>query len=264
MKMPAPPSPPSRSLGDRLRGWVLRHKLVSAVIVVVAVLTFVGAIADAVSGPEAAHGSTSVTTSPSDSSSLSPSATAEVPRVQGLSVQTARSRLEQAGFVVNVTKTYSHKVPGIVISASDAAGSTVAVGGTVSITVAQAFPTVPDVVGLSLATAKLKLKAAGYSVVVKKQGSSNKAGIVLSTNPPGGAERLPGKSVTVVIAKPIVITPPPPSCDPNYSGGCVPIASDVDCAGGSGNGPAYVEGPVTVVGSDIYGLDSDGDGIGCE
>lgn len=33
-------------------------------------------------------------------------------------------------------------------------------------------------------------------------------------------------------------------CDPNYSGACVPIASDVDCEGGSGNGPAYVKGPV--------------------
>ena len=54
-----------------------------------------------------------------------------------------------------------------------------------------------------------------------------------------------------------------PKCDPNYSG-CVPIASDVDCAGGSGNGPAYVNGPVQVIGSDIYGLDSDGDGVGCE
>jgi resuscitation-promoting factor RpfB len=54
------------------------------------------------------------------------------------------------------------------------------------------------------------------------------------------------------------------NCDPNYSGACVPIASDVDCAGGSGNGPAYVGGPVYVVGSDIYGLDRDGDGIVCE
>ena len=54
------------------------------------------------------------------------------------------------------------------------------------------------------------------------------------------------------------------SCDPNYSGACVPIASDVDCAGGSGNGPAYVRGPVRVIGRDIYGLDRDGDGIGCE
>lgn len=56
---------------------------------------------------------------------------------------------------------------------------------------------------------------------------------------------------------------PGSSCDSNYSGACVPIASDVDCAGGSGNGPAYVQGPVTVVGTDIYGLDRDGDGRGC-
>ncbi len=52
--------------------------------------------------------------------------------------------------------------------------------------------------------------------------------------------------------------------DPNYSGAFVPIASDVDCAGGSGNGPAYVKGPVTVIGIDIYGLDRDGDGFACE
>ncbi len=52
-------------------------------------------------------------------------------------------------------------------------------------------------------------------------------------------------------------------CDPNYSG-CVPIASDVDCAGGSGNGPAYVSGPIRVIGSDIYDLDRDGDGTACD
>lgn len=53
-------------------------------------------------------------------------------------------------------------------------------------------------------------------------------------------------------------------CDPNYSGACLdPYASDYDCAGGSGNGPDYT-GEVTVVGVDHYGLDADGDGIGCE
>lgn len=56
---------------------------------------------------------------------------------------------------------------------------------------------------------------------------------------------------------------PDPECDPNYTP-CVPIASDVDCAGGKGNGPAYVKGPVRVVGRDVYDLDRDGDGIGCE
>lgn len=53
-------------------------------------------------------------------------------------------------------------------------------------------------------------------------------------------------------------------CHPSYQGACVPIASDVDCAGGSGNGPAYVRGPVKVVGPDVYGLDRDGDGIACD
>ncbi|RYH97325.1 MAG: hypothetical protein EON48_18430 [Acetobacteraceae bacterium] len=53
-------------------------------------------------------------------------------------------------------------------------------------------------------------------------------------------------------------------CDANYGGVCVPVASDVDCAGGSGNGPAYVEGPVYIIGDDVYGLDRDGDGVACE
>jgi hypothetical protein len=51
-------------------------------------------------------------------------------------------------------------------------------------------------------------------------------------------------------------------CHPSYDP-CVPFASDVDCAGGSGNGPAYT-GQVRVIGPDDYGLDNDGDGIGCE
>jgi Skp family chaperone for outer membrane proteins len=52
-------------------------------------------------------------------------------------------------------------------------------------------------------------------------------------------------------------------CDPNYNP-CLEPASDYDCPGGSGDGPAYAPGPVEVVGTDIYGLDADGDGIGCE
>jgi hypothetical protein len=52
-------------------------------------------------------------------------------------------------------------------------------------------------------------------------------------------------------------------CTPGYSP-CLPPASDYDCAGGSGNGPKYVDGPVTVTGSDPYGLDADNDGVGCE
>lgn len=73
----------------------------------------------------------------------------------------------------------------------------------------------------------------------------------------------------------VTAAPPPPTttaaplaqeqgCDPNYDP-CVPIDSDVDCAGGAGNGPSYVRGPVRVIGRDVYGLDgNDDDGWGCE
>jgi hypothetical protein len=72
---------------------------------------------------------------------------------------------------------------------------------------------------------------------------------------------LAGKNVQpAAAAAPRAVSP----CDPNYSGACVPIASDVDCEGGGGNGPAYVKGPVYVIGKDIYGLDKDGNGVGCE
>lgn len=68
-------------------------------------------------------------------------------------------------------------------------------------------------------------------------------------------------------------TPPPPppptavpgNCHPSYQGACLLIgAGDYDCAGGSGNGPNYVNGPITVVGYDEFGLDGDRDGVGCE
>jgi hypothetical protein len=61
--------------------------------------------------------------------------------------------------------------------------------------------------------------------------------------------------------------PPPPSNPPTDCQGydpCLPPGPDVDCAGGSGNGPRYVNGPVYVSGDDPYGLDSDNDGVACE
>jgi micrococcal nuclease len=57
--------------------------------------------------------------------------------------------------------------------------------------------------------------------------------------------------------------PSPPSTDCQGYDPCIGPGPDVDCAGGSGNGPRY-SGPVRVYGSDPYGLDSDGDGHGCE
>jgi hypothetical protein len=87
-----------------------------------------------------------------------------------------------------------------------------------------------------------------------------------TTAPPPPPTTVPPPPPTTAAPAPPPTAPPPAptgGCDGNYTG-CVPIASDVDCQGGTGNGPAYVAGPVQVVGSDVYGLDSDGDGVGCE
>lgn len=62
--------------------------------------------------------------------------------------------------------------------------------------------------------------------------------------------------------------PAPPKvakCDTAYAPQCLdPDVSDYDCQG-EGDGPYYVQGPVSVVGNDHYQLDtSDHDGVGCE
>jgi hypothetical protein len=76
---------------------------------------------------------------------------------------------------------------------------------------------------------------------------------------------------------PLVLTQPGGAegalrCDSNYSGCVPPVAGleaapgvelDVDCDG-RGNGPWMMVGEVLVLGDDIYGLDTDGDGMACE
>lgn len=63
-------------------------------------------------------------------------------------------------------------------------------------------------------------------------------------------------------APPPAPAPAAQNCHSSYDP-CLPIVSDVDCAGGSGNGPVYT-GRVRVIGPDEYGLDYDNDGIGCD
>lgn len=69
-------------------------------------------------------------------------------------------------------------------------------------------------------------------------------------------------ATTTVPTTPFV-TPSPTVCNPNYSP-CIFNGSDVDCRGGGGDGPRFVAGPVQVLGADIWDLDADNNGIGCE
>jgi hypothetical protein len=94
------------------------------------------------------------------------------------------------------------------------------------------------------------------------------AGTVISQSREAGAGVLPDTTISLVVAKappPPPSTAPPPNCHSSYQGECLKVGiGDYDCAGGSGNGPNYVQSTVRVVGPDEFDLDRDGDGWGCE
>jgi PASTA domain len=142
--------------------------------------------------------------------------------------------------------------------------------------------TVPRLVGLRLARAKDSLADRGLSAkVTYKSTARYAAGTVISQSRKAGADVLPDTTISLVVAK---APPPPPStappappptappptapprnCHPSYEDECLKVGiGDYDCAGGSGNGPNYVQGTVRVVGPDEFDLDGDGDGWGCE
>jgi PASTA domain len=193
-----------------------------------------------------------------------------VPKLAGLSLAKASDRAGQSGFEVQVEKRFSGKPAGTVLSASPAAGSQLPDGSTLRLVVAKPFPRIPNVVGDKLKVARRTLVNRGFDIRVRKQVSSQPKATVISQSPDGGTGVRPGRTVILIIAK----TAPQPSggggqpsnCTPGYSP-CLPSGpSDYDCAGGSGDGPAYTSPGVTyhVSGSDPYGLDADNDGLGCE
>ncbi|WP_050803369.1 MULTISPECIES: hypothetical protein [Protofrankia] len=88
-----------------------------------------------------------------------------------------------------------------------------------------------------------------------------------SVSPPAAPARTPAQAAAAP-ARPAPTTAPaaPPAvCNPAYPDVCLKDGiGDYDCAGGSGNGPNYVTGPVRVLSPDPFRLDSDHDGFGCE
>jgi beta-lactam-binding protein with PASTA domain len=136
--------------------------------------------------------------------------------------------------------------------------------------------TVPKLVGMKLADAKDTLADRELKATIRyKATARSRAGTVISQSRQAGASVLPDSTITLVVAKapppPPSTAPPPPTttpsrnCDPSYPDVCLdPGAVDYDCAGGSGDGPKYVEGPIRVLAPDPFDLDRDGDGWGCE
>jgi hypothetical protein len=272
--MPNPPRPDAASNRPAVVRWIADHKIWSAAIVV-AMLLVIGAAGGGNTqqpGQSAAAVPTTAppaaTTTPPTSSQPPETPKVTVPNVVGLDSQSAAKKLQRLGLTLgSVSKQYSHQKAGTVLHLSIHVGGKVEEGTRISVVLAKPFPTVPSVVGLSAQQATSKLKAAGYPVRITKQSSSQATGTVISVSPSAGTELLPGKTITLTVAKKIPQqTQAPPACTPGYSP-CLPIGpSDYDCAGGSGDGPAYTDPGVTyrVTGYDPYGLDADNDGLGCE
>ncbi|HEX5913111.1 MAG TPA: PASTA domain-containing protein [Rubrobacter sp.] len=180
----------------------------------------------------------------------------------GMSTADARNALQDQSLTVSVEKKYSNEAKGTVLKQTPRSTLEVPEGTTVELIVAQPLPKVPKVVGKTLANAKRALKNAGFEVgKVTQQTSSKRKGTVISQSPDAGTSARPGRTVSLVTAKP---APQQPSADCQGYSPCIPPGPDVDCAGGEGDGPRFVSGPVQVTGSDPYGLDGDGNGVGCE
>jgi hypothetical protein len=135
---------------------------------------------------------------------------------------------------------------------------------------------VPELTGMTRAEAEQTLADIGLKATTRYRSTDQEsAETVISQSPKAGAWVLPDATVRLMVAKtppppPSTAPPPPPTapeqgCDPSYPDVCLdPAVEDYDCAGGTGNGPEYVEGPIRVLPPDPFDLDREGDGVGCE
>jgi eukaryotic-like serine/threonine-protein kinase len=128
-----------------------------------------------------------------------------VPQVVGLTVSSARGRLDKAGLQPSEREENSDTVPeGKVISVSPSEGQKVDKGSSVTLVVSsgKAQADVPDVTGKSFDEAQSTLQAAGFRVTRKdKETDTKDPGTVLSQDPKGGRQVDSGSTIALTVAK---------------------------------------------------------------
>lgn len=128
----------------------------------------------------------------------------EVPAVADLTLDEAKTELDEAGLAVVVRYVEDEDVKdGYAIRTDPEKGDVVQGGSTVTLFVARednyVHVTVPNVVGKGEESARKALEAAGFSVSVVEKESSKTAGTVISMAPSGTA--LQGSTITITVAK---------------------------------------------------------------
>ena len=127
-----------------------------------------------------------------------------VPNVVGLKQARAVGLIEDAELQANVDETFSDDVPkGEVIDQDPTAGTRIAKGETVSITVSAGVEQVPvpKVSGKAVTEATQLLSDAGLDWQVREVFSERDPGIVVGQNPKAGTEVAKGSSVVIRVSK---------------------------------------------------------------
>jgi eukaryotic-like serine/threonine-protein kinase len=126
-----------------------------------------------------------------------------VPGVVGFNESAAVSVVKQRGLDPNVSRTFSDKTSGDVISQDPAGGKTVDKGTVVGLVVSRgpSSVTVPNVVSLTEANAVAQLTNAGLNGEVVQVPSTVASGKVVAQNPTGGTKVAPGSRVRLNVSK---------------------------------------------------------------
>jgi serine/threonine-protein kinase len=130
--------------------------------------------------------------------------TVRVPKLEGLDVLTATSKLEKLGLQVETVPEQSETVKeNLVLRTDPVAGRKVEPGATVTLVVSAgpAPIAIPNVVGLDQIDATQQLVAAGFRVAKTTEPSSTlDAGRVIRTQPSGGTQAAKDSPVTIVVS----------------------------------------------------------------
>ncbi|HEX4719416.1 MAG TPA: Stk1 family PASTA domain-containing Ser/Thr kinase [Thermoleophilaceae bacterium] len=126
-----------------------------------------------------------------------------VPNVIGLDQTTAEQTLQAKGLLPAIVQQESDQPEGNVVQQDPAAGTKVAQGDRVTITVSKGpgAISVPDVVGLTRGDGRGELQAAGFNVQVKTRQSQDPADddIVLDQRPGHGTQLKKGRTVVIYV-----------------------------------------------------------------
>ncbi|WP_322778857.1 hypothetical protein [Frankia sp. Cas4] len=136
------------------------------------------------------------------------------------------------------------------------AGEAVA-AGPVTPTAGEVPPAPQPAVAVATTSASAAVSAAGNAATAPTTHPVSRPSAQAAAQVPAAAPA-PRPATTAAAA-------PAGNCDPAYPDVCLHDGiGDYDCAGGSGDGPNYVQGPLRVRPPDPFKLDGNHDGTGCE